>query len=176
MLAITKNRSKQSTASVKFTSKPKKTKKTNQVIQRPVYFPAAQQIQPTPQVPPGVQNQLTETTFRQYLSGFVSILPKDLPGTTGKRLRYAIDTVDANGRILSTQYRLGGWVKSVSPDLSSVILFNPYAKKSWTLRIPQPANKRLRLYFAGKGADGDSAVIRSLINKLQNGQLHISRR
>ena len=143
MLAITKNRSKQSTASVKFTSKPKKTKKTVQVIQRPVYFPVAQQIQQTPPVSPGVQNQLTETTFRQYLSGFVGILPKDLPGTTGKRLRYAIDTVDANGRILSTQYRLGGWVKSVSPDLSSVILFNPYAKKSWTLRIPQPAKTEI---------------------------------
>ena len=137
MLAITKNKSKQSTASVKFSTKPKKTK----ILYIPVY--------PQKQVPtrPGVQNQLTETTFRQYLGGFVGILPTDLPRTTGKRLRYAIDTVDSNGRTLSTKYRLGGIVKSVAPDLSSVVMFNPYAKKSWTLKIHQPANKRLRLYF-----------------------------
>jgi Tfp pilus assembly protein PilX len=176
MLAITKNKSKQSTASVKFTSKPKKTKTIPRQVYIPVVQQQTQQTQQTPQILPGVQNQLTETTFRQYLGGFVGILPNDLPRTTGKRLRYAIDTVDANGRILSTQYRLGGIVKSVSPDLSSVVMFNPYAKKSWTLRIPQPANKRLRLYFAEQGAGGNSTLIRSLINKLQTGQLHISRR
>lgn len=180
MLSITKDKSKQSTASVKFTSKTKKNKQqprsflVSQPVPRQVYIPVAHPHQQQNQ--PGIQSQLTETTFRQYLNGFVGILPKDLPSTTGNRLRYAIDTVDASGRILATQYRLGGWVKSVSPDLSSVVLFNPYARKSWTLRIPQPANKRLRLYYARRGATDETATIRAIIQKLQNGQLQLARR
>ena len=175
-MSITKNKSKQSTASVKFTSKPKPIPRSV-----PVYLPARQMAPQVPlaPIPPqrsGIQRQLTETTFRQYLDGFVGILPKDLPSTTGNRLRYAIDTVNSNGQILSTQFRLGGWVKSVAPDLSFVILFNPFARKTWTLRIPQPPNKRLRLYFARRGTSDETAAIRSLVTKLQNGQLLLARR
>jgi hypothetical protein len=175
-MSVTKNRSKQSTATVKFTSKPKKT------IQPPprVYMPARPVPQaPSPAIPPpraGIQSQLTEATFRQYLDGFIGILPKDLPATTGNRLRYAIDTVDASGRVLSTQYRLGGWVKSVAPDLSSVVLFNPFARKTWSLRVAQPPNKRLRLYFSRRGTSDETAAIRSLVTKLKNGQLMLARR
>jgi hypothetical protein len=176
-MSITKNRSKQSTASVKFTSKPK----PNAPLQAPIHTVPSRQI---PRVPlsmipakrTSIQNQLTEATFRQYLDGFIGILPKDLPSTMGNRIRYAIDTIDVHGRTVSTQYRLGGWVKSVSPNLSYIILFNPFAKKTWTLRISQPPNKRLRLYFSRRGTSDETAAIRSLATKLQNGQLQIVQR
>ena len=45
-----------------------------------------------------IQKNLTETTFRQYLDGFVGILPADLARAAGGRLRYAIDTIGSDGR------------------------------------------------------------------------------
>lgn len=175
MLTISKNKSKNSQAQVRIIKKTKKPASAPQPTRQfvPVPVPQAPLIPPT--APGGIQKNLNETTFRQYLDGFVGILPKDLPATLGNRLRYAIDTVDSAGRVVSTQYRLGGWVKSVAPDLSNVTLFNPYAKKSWTLKIPQPANKRLRLYFARRGTSDETATIRALINKIQNGSLRVSR-
>jgi hypothetical protein len=175
MLSISKNKSKNSQAQVRIIKKPKPApapQPTRQFV--PVPVPQAPPM-PPPTAPGGIQKNLNETTFRQYLDGFVGILPKDLPATLGNRLRYAIDTVDSTGRTVSTQYRLGGWVKSVAPDLSSVILFNPYARKSWTLKIPQPANKRLRLYFARRGTSDETATIRALVTKIQNGQVRVSR-
>jgi len=175
MLTISKNKSKNSQAQVRIIKKTKPApapQPTRQFVPAPMAVP----VTPMPPAPSGgIQKNLNETTFRQYLDGFVGILPKDLPATLGNRLRYAIDTVDSTGRIVSTQYRLGGWVKGVAPDLSNVILFNPYAKKSWTLKIPQPANKRLRLYFARRGTSDETATIRALVTKIQNGQVRVSR-
>ncbi|AGE50178.1 hypothetical protein ATCVCanal1_413R [Acanthocystis turfacea Chlorella virus Canal-1] len=152
MLSITKNKPKSSMATVKFTSVPKKTV-PKKVAPRPVAVPQyVPQYAPVP--PPvaqsayGIQSRLTEATFRQYLRGYVQIVVADIPKTVGNKIRYAIDTVDPAGRVVSTQYRLGGFVKSVSPDLSSAIMYNPYARKTWTLKIRQPANKRLRVYYA----------------------------
>ena len=119
----------------------------------------------------GIQNQLTETTFRQYLDGFVEISPRDLPTAPGSRLRYAIDTV-VGGRVVSTLYRLGGYVKSVSQDLGTVVLFNPYANKTWTLKINQPG-KRVRLYLFKRPSSDEGALVRALVNKIQNGQIQI---
>ena len=173
MLSITKNSSKNSRASVTFVRPPRRPAPPQPQVPVPnpqVPLPGPQQTRPG-----GIQKNLTETTFRQYLDGFVGILPKDLPATVGNRLRYAIDTVDASGRVLSTQYRLGGWVRSVAPDLSRVALFNPYAKKSWTLTIPQPKNKRLRLYFARRGTSDETATIRALISKIREGRLQLRR-
>jgi len=182
MLTISKNRSKNSQAIVKITknkpkSKPKPASAPATIpVQRPVQqTPRQRPVTPLPPRATGVQKNLTETSFRQYLDGFVGILPKDLPKTTGGRIRYAIDTVNQNGQIISTEYRLGGWVKSVSPDLSSVTMFNPFAKKSWTLKIPQPSNKRLRLYYFQRGTSDETAVVRSLITKLENGSIRLSR-
>ena len=176
-LSVTKNKSKNSRAIVKFIEKPIPRPPPPPVpVSVPVSMPRYIPVQQTVIPPRGVQKQLTETTFRQYLDGFIGILPKDLPATLGNRLRYAIDSVDSSGRVISSQYRLGGWVKSVAPDLSFVTLFNPYARKTWTLRISQPPNKRLRLYFSRRGTSDETTAIRSLITKLQNGQLMIARR
>ena len=176
MLSISKDRSKNSQAIVKIVKKPKPTSAPAKLLRAPARTVPFQQV-PVQQnrVAQGVQKNLNEATFRTYLDGFVGILPKDLPKTAGGRLRYVIDTVNQNGQIISSQYRLGGWVKSVSPDLSTVTMFNPFAKKSWTLKIPQPANKRLRLYFFQKGTSDETATIRALINKLESGQLRLSK-
>jgi len=143
MLVISKNKSKSSQAVVKFT----RTKPAPKTVPRLVPLPM-----PLPLPPPmplnfgsGVQKHLTEATFRQYLTGFVQISPMNLPAATGKRIRYAIDTVDKTGRIVSTQFRLGGIVKAISGD--NVMLFNPGAGATWNLKISQPPNKRLRLYL-----------------------------
>jgi hypothetical protein len=143
MLVISKNKSKSSQAVVKFT----RTKPAPKPVPRLVPLPM-----PLPPPPPtplnfgsGVQKHLTEATFRQYLVGFVQISPMNLPATTGKRIRYAIDTVDKSGRVISTQFRLGGIVKAISGD--NVMMFNPGAGATWTLKISQPPNKRLRLYL-----------------------------
>ena len=181
MLTISKNRSKNSQAVVKITkTKPKPTSAPAKLVRAPPQSSPVTSRPPsvpsnTPKLSNGVQKNLNESSFRQYLDGFVGILPKDLPKTTGGRLRYAIDTVNPNGQVISTEYRLGGWVKYVNPDLSSVTMFNPFAKKSWTLKIPQPPNKRLRLYFFQKGTSDETAVVRALITKLENGSIRLSR-
>ena len=142
MLVISKNKSKSSQAVVKFT----RTKPAPKPAPLPMPLPM-----PLPsQLPPlnmerGVQSQLTEATFRQYLVGFVQITPMNLSAATGKRIRYAIDTVDKTGRVVSTKYRLGGVVKAISGD--NVMLFNPGARATWNLKITQPAGRRLRLYL-----------------------------
>ncbi len=143
MLTISKNKSKSSQAVVKFT----RTKPVPKTVPKLVPLPMPLPI-PIPQNMvggPGIQSRLTEATFRQYLVGFVQISPMNLPATIGKRIRYAIDTVDKTGRIMSTQYRLGGIVKTITGD--NVTMFNPGARATWTLKITQPPNKRLRLYL-----------------------------
>ena len=119
----------------------------------------------------GIQNQLNENSFRQYLDGFVEISKLDLPTAPGSRLRYCIDTI-SGGRVVSTLYRLGGYIKSVSHDLSTVTLFNPYAGKQWTLKTSQPG-KRVRLYLFKRGTSDETATIRKLITQLQNGQIRV---
>lgn len=143
MLTISKNKSKSSQAVVKFT----RTKPVPKPMPKlaPLPMPLPMSVPQNMVGGPGVQSRLTEATFRQYLAGFVQISPMNLPATIGKRIRYAIDTVDKTGRIVSTQYRLGGIVKTIVGD--NVTMFNPAARKTWTLKISQPPNKRLRLYF-----------------------------
>ena len=141
MLVISKNKSKSSQAVVKFT----RTKPAPKPV--PVRLPLPMPLPLPPQplnMGRGVQSQLTEATFRQYLVGFVQISPMNLPATLGKRIRYAIDTV-VSGQIVSTQFRLGGIVKAISGD--NVILFNPGARKTWNLKISQPPGRKLRLYL-----------------------------
>ena len=164
MLTISKNKSKSSQAVVKFTrTKPAK---------KPVPKSTPGLMPPPPMPPPnvgrGVQSQLTEATFRQYLVGFVQITPTNLPATIGRRIRYAIDTVDKkSGRVVSTQYRLGGIVKTITGD--NVILFNPSVGKTWTLKITQPSNKRLRLY--SNSPANKNAAIHALIANIKSKQI-----
>ena len=140
MLVISKNKSKSSQAVVKFT----RTKPAPKPAPKPTLLPMPLPLPPL-NFGSGVQKQLTEATFRQYLVGFVQITPMNLPAAIGKRIRYAIDTIDKTGRVVSTKYRLGGIVKAISGD--NVMMFNPGAGATWNLKITQPPNKRLRLYL-----------------------------
>lgn len=140
MLSISKNKSKMTTATVKFTKTLPKTRVSPPlVIQQTAVPRIISQVQPLP----GIQKQLTENTFRQYLVKFEQINPSDLNFTLGKKLRYAIDTIHKQ-QVVKTDYRLGGIVISVSN--SNVVLSNPYAKKTWSVKIQQPG-KRLRFYY-----------------------------
>lgn len=140
MLVISKNKSKSSQAVVKFT----RTKPALKRVPKPAPLPMPLPLPPL-NFGSGVQKQLTEATFRQYLVGFVQITPMNLPTAIGKRIRYAIDTIDKTGRVVSTKYRLGGVVKAISGD--NVMMFNPGAGATWNLKISQPPNRRLRLYL-----------------------------
>jgi hypothetical protein len=121
-----------------------------------------------------VQSKLNETTFAQYLDGFQEIQPADLVGARG-RVRYAIDTIGANGRITSTQYRLGGWLASVEPNLKFFQLLNPYAKKKWSVQLRRKPGERIRLYYMAAPTSDETALMRDLLTKLENGTIRISR-
>ncbi len=121
-----------------------------------------------------VQSKLNESTFAQYLDGFQEIQPADLVGARG-RVRYAIDAVGSNGRILSTQYRLGGWLAAVDPNLKYFQLLNPYAKKKWSVQLRRKPGERIRLYYMATPTSDETALMRDLLTKLENGTIRISR-
>jgi hypothetical protein len=169
MLTISKNKSKTSHAVVKFTRTKPAPKLVPKISPLPPPLPPPLPIPPPMNFGRGVQSNLTENTFRQYLVGFVQISPRDLPATIGKRVRYAIDTVDKKGRVISTKYRLGGIVNAITGD--NVSMFNPSARKTWTLKITQPPGKRLRLY--SNSPANKNAAIYTLMAKIQSGQLKL---
>jgi len=123
----------------------------------------------------GVQSRLTEQTFSQYLDGFQEVQASDLLEAKGGRVRYAIDTLDSTGRrIVSTQYRLGGWLVSADPGLRFVTLFNPYARKKWSVQV-RPEGKRVRLYYMAPPTSDEAAMMRNLLAKLESGEIQITR-
>ena len=123
----------------------------------------------------GVQSRLTEQTFSQYLDGFQEVQASDLLEAKGGRVRYAIDTLDSTGRrITSTQYRLGGWLVSADPGLRFVTLFNPYARKKWSVQV-RPDGKRVRLYYMAPPTSDEAAMMRNLLAKLESGEIQITR-
>lgn len=121
-----------------------------------------------------VQSKLDEASFSQYLDGFREIQPNDLIGAKG-RVRYAIDTVDSSGRIVSTTYRLGGWLAGVDPTLRYFQLFNPYAKKKWSVQLRRNQGERLRLYYMATPTSDETALMRELLNKLEDGSIRITK-
>jgi hypothetical protein len=121
-----------------------------------------------------VQSKLDEKTFSQYLDGFQEIQPADLLGAKG-RIRYAIDTLGSNGRITSTQYRLGGWLAGVDQNLKYFQLLNPYAKKKWSVQLRRKPGERIRLYYMATPTSDETALMRELLAKLENGSIRISR-
>ena len=134
-------------------------------------------IQPNAPAPVGgaVHSRLNETSFSQYLDGFQEVQPADLlRAASGGRLRYAIDTLDAYGRVLSTQFRLGGWVAGVDARLRVGKLFNPYAKARWSVQLAPPG-KRVRLYFSPRGTSDEVAMMRSILDRLDRGEISITR-
>jgi len=103
----------------------------------------------------GVQANLTESTFAEYLEGYSRVVPRALLGVKGGAVRYAIDTVGANRRVIETQFRLGGTLTSVDDSLRYLRLLNPYARSgrsaqpgvSWSVQLDPGPGKRLRLWY-----------------------------
>lgn len=122
----------------------------------------------------GVQSKLDESSFSQYLDGFREIQPGDLIGAKG-RVRYAIDTIDASGRVVSTAYRLGGWLAGVDPAMKYFQLLNPYAKKKWSVQLRRKPGERLRLYYMAAPTSDETALMRELLSKLEDGSIKITR-
>ena len=120
-----------------------------------------------------VQSKLNETTFSQYLDGFQEIQATDLPNAKG-RIRYVIDAVDGRGRIVSSQFRLGGWLSGVDPQLRYFQLFNPFAKKRWSVQLRKPG-QRVRLYYMANATSDETALMRELLTKLENGNIRITK-
>ena len=75
----------------------------------------------------------------------------------------------------SVQYRLGGILKSVDPQLRYLRLFNPYAKASWSVQLQPGAGKNVRLYYMAPGTSDEISTMRDLLQKLENGQLIIKK-
>jgi hypothetical protein len=129
---------------------------------------------PPPQPPPkkllpSKQDSLTEETFAQTLDGFEQVDARDLLEVRGGRVRYVIET----GR--DTKYRLGGYLLKVDPALRYLRLFNPYAKRTWSVQLATPG-ERVRLYYMAPATTDEAAMIRSLLQKMENGDVTLSRR
>ena len=125
---------------------------------------------------PSLQSGLNERSFGKYLKGYEAIEDlADLLEARGGRVRYALETLDPSGRVETVQYRLGGILKSVDPQLRYLRLFNPYAKASWSVQLQPGAGKNLRLYYMAPGTSDEISTMRDLLQKLENGQLVIKK-
>lgn len=125
---------------------------------------------------PSLQSGLNERSFGKYLKGYEAIENlTDMLEARGGRVRYALETVDPSGRVETVQYRLGGILKSVDPQLRYLRLFNPYAKASWSVQLQPGPGKNLRLYYMAPGTSDEISTMRDLLQKLENGQLVIKK-
>lgn len=124
----------------------------------------------------GIQSDLTERGFQKYLRGYEPIDNlTDLLGAAGGRVRYALETLDSGGRVKDVQYRLGGILKSVDPQLRYLRLFNPYARATWSVQLQPAPGKRLRVYYMPPGTGDEISTMRDLLQKLENGELVIKK-
>ncbi len=116
--------------------------------------------------PAGVQAALDEDSFAAYLDGFEPVGASDLLDARGGRVRYAVDRADG-----STQYRLGGWLQRVDPQLRYVRLFNPYARRSWSVQL----GPGTRLWYMPPGTSDEIATMRRLLQQLESGAIRITK-
>lgn len=132
---------------------------------------------------PGVQAQLTETTFQQRLEGYSQIVPQDLIDAKGGKIRYAIDTLGPSGQVVSTVYRLGGMLTSVDPQMRYIRLLNPYSQQpnserrgvTWSVQLEPPPGKRLRLWYMPPASRDEVILFRKLLQQLEDGEVRITR-
>ena len=136
---------------------------------RSVPTPPANARRPPPRLPTK-QDALTEETFAQTLDGFEQVEARDLLEARGGRVRYVIE--EAGGR---KRYRLGGFLQKVDPFLRYLCLFNPYAKRRGSVQLAPPG-QRVRPHYLATPTSDESAMIRSLAQQLDNGDITLRRR
>jgi hypothetical protein len=121
-----------------------------------------------------IQSRLTETSFANFLDGFRRVSPEDMLEAQGGRVRYVVDSIDSRGLVIERKYRLGGWLSHVDPALRYLRLFNPFAKKSWSVQLRKPG-EMVTLYYMPPGTSDEVAALRNLLTQLENGQIKIVR-
>ena len=119
---------------------------------------------------PSKQDSLTEETFAQTLDGFEQVEARDLLEAKGGRVRYVIET--AQGKRM---YRLGGYLSKVDPRLRYLCLFNPYAKRRWSVQLATPGQS-VRLYYMAPATSDEAAMIRNLLQQIENGDVTLRKR
>jgi len=138
---------------------------------------------PSSQPPTSVQSQLTEETFRdKYLEGYTQIVPQDLLEAKGGKVRYAVDTI-RGGKVVSTQFRLGGILTIVDPGMRYIRLLNPYATGpnsshqgvGWSVQLERPPGERLRLWYTPPASKDEVVMFRKLLQQLENGEIKITK-
>jgi hypothetical protein len=123
-----------------------------------------------------VHATLTEDTFQsKYLQGYAPVVPADLLEARGGQVRYAIDTVDAAGNVVSTAFRLGGTLTFVDSQLRYVRLLNPTARRGWSVQLERPRGERLRLWYMPPGTRDEIIMFRKLLQQLENNEIEIRR-
>lgn len=123
---------------------------------------------------PSVHAALDERSFERYLDGFEVVQPRDLLEARGGRVRYVIEDVDSRGNVKGQKFRLGGWLKSVDPELRFLRLFNPYARATWSVQLAPP-RQRVRLYYMPPGTSDEVAMMRKLLQQLENGEVTVKK-
>lgn len=123
----------------------------------------------------GIQSRLTEATFRNYLEGYSAVHPAELLEARGGQVRYAVDTLDAVGNVVSTVYRLGGTLTKVDNELRFIRLLNPYARRGWSVQLERPRGERLRLWYMPPGTKDEIIMFRKLLAQLENNEIRITR-
>ena len=119
---------------------------------------------------PSKQDSLNEELFAQTLDGFEEVDARDLLEARGGRVRYVIETQQGK-----RMYRLGGYLLKVDPGLRYLRLLNPYAKKSWSVQLATPG-QRVRLYYMAPATSDEAAMIRDLLQKMENGDVTLRKR
>lgn len=118
---------------------------------------------------------LTEASFAAYLEGYHAVFPQDLVEARGGQVRYAIDALNADGSVASTQYRLGGTLTMVDDQMRYLRLLNPYAKRSWSVQLQRPRGERLRLWYMPPASRDEIVMFRKMLTQLENGEIKITR-
>lgn len=130
-----------------------------------------------------VQGGLTEETFSAYLEGYEPVVPQDLLDAKGGSIRYAIDTKGG-----PTQYRLGGLLTMVDPDLRYLRLLNPNAIDTrnptparhkgvgWSVQLKRPPNERIRIWYMPNASRDEVVMFRKLLQQLETGEITITKR
>jgi hypothetical protein len=119
-----------------------------------------------------VQSRLDDASFAKYIDGFEVVRAEDLLEAKGGRVRYVIEDLDSRGNVVMKKFRLGGWLNRVDPQLRFLRLFNPYAKKTWSVQLATP-RQRVRLYYMAPGTSDEVAMMRKLLQQLENGDITI---
>jgi hypothetical protein len=122
-----------------------------------------------------IQSGLDERSFAERLTGYDQIVPQDLLEARGGFVRYAVDTLAADGTVRETQYRLGGILTRVDPDLRYIRLLNPYAKAAWSVQLNRNAGERLRVWYKPPATSDEINMFRNLLGKLESGDIQINK-